>query len=291
MARKKRIRQATDQRKFTLVYHDFMESKLLDYKEKLIFIAIKRYANNETLKAFPSLKTISGITGISQRTIQRCIEHMVDIGVISVEHRVDPDKGNQSNVYTLYDFAEIWDCKTDDELIDVADKVNEAKMIAELKARGYIVSKVKEPADTYPTKGISTDSNNLKQYYIDNTTINTNSSQDPKYTEQDIKEIYDYDLMIEREPHLKDEIESVLNIIYDILNTTKKTIRVAGTDKPSMVVISRIMRLEYSEILYCIKKYMEQTDRIINPRAYMITLLYGAKEQMRLDMINQVNTD
>ena len=57
MARKK-IKSATDQRKFTLVYNDFLESDVLNYYEKMVFIALKKFANNDTMRAFPSLKTI-----------------------------------------------------------------------------------------------------------------------------------------------------------------------------------------------------------------------------------------
>lgn len=106
MARKK-IKSATDQRKFTIVYNDFLDSGLLDKHEKLIYITIKRFADNNTLKAFPSLKTLHKMTGISVRWIKKSIEHMEQLGVIGVEHRTDEDKGYQSNLYTLYDYAEI----------------------------------------------------------------------------------------------------------------------------------------------------------------------------------------
>ena len=58
-----------------------------------------------------------------------------------------------------------------------------------------------------------------------------------------------------------------------------------------MVVIGKLMKLDYSEIMYCIEKYSEQTERIKNPTAYMLTLLYNAKEQMNLDISNQVQHD
>ena len=43
--------------------------------------------------------------------------------------------------------------------------------------------------------------------------------------------------------------------------------------------------------MYAIDKYQEQTDRIKNPTAYMLTLLYNAKEQSNLDITNQVQHD
>ena len=292
MARRK-IKSATDQRKFTIVYNDFLESDLLDKHEKLIYIAIKRFADNDTLKAFPSLNTLKKITGISIRWIKKSIEHMERLGVISVEHREDDEKGHQSNLYTLYDYAEIWKVgSSEDDVAAVADEISEAKLVAELRARGYTVIKEKEPDKTEPTKVTVEPSTKLNQFDIVNTTINSEKSQElERYTIDQIRQIFDYDILVNDKPLWQKDIDSVFSILHTALNTTKETIRVAGEDKPTMIVIGKLMKLDYSEIMYCIEKYSEQTERIKNPTAYMLTLLYNAKEQMNLDISNQVQHD
>lgn len=289
MARRK-IKSATDQRKFTIVYNDFLESDLLDKHEKLIYIAIKRFADNDTLKAFPSLKTLHKITGISIRWIKKSIEHMEQLGVISVEHRDDDEKGHQSNLYTLYDYAEIWNVgSSENDVAAVADEISEAKLVAELKARGYTVIKEKEPDKTEPTKVTVEPSTKLNQFDIVNTTINSEKCQElERYTIDQIRQIFDYDILVNDKTLWQRDIDSVFSILHTALNTTKETIRVCGEDKPTMVVIGKLMKLDYSEIMYCIEKYSEQTERIKNPTAYMLTLLYNAKEQMNLDISNQV---
>ena len=291
MARRK-IKSATDQRKFTIVYNDFLESDLLDKHEKLIYIAIKRFADNDTLKAFPSLKTLHKITGISIRWIKKSIEHMEQLGVISVEHREDDEKGHQSNLYTLYDYAEIWNVGSSEDVAAVADEISEAKLVAELKARGYTVIKEKEPDKTEPTKVTVEPSTKLNQFDIVNTTINSEKCQElERYTIDQIRQIFDYDILVNDKPLWQRDIDSVFSILHTALNTTKETIRVGGEDKPTMIVIGKLMKLDYSEIMYCIEKYNEQTERIKNPTAYMLTLLYNAKEQMNLDISNQVQHD
>lgn len=292
MARRK-IKSATDQRKFTIVYNDFLESDLLDKHEKLIYIAIKRFADNDTLKAFPSLKTLHKITGISIRWIKKSIEHMEQLGVISVEHREDDEKGHQSNLYTLYDYAEIWNVgSSENDVAAVADEISEAKLVAELRARGYTVIKEKEPDKTEPTKVTVEPSTKLNQFDIVNTTINSEKCQElERYTIDQIRQIFDYDILINDKPLWQKDIDSVFSILHTALNTTKETIRVGGEDKPTMIVIGKLMKLDYSEIMYCIEKYNEQTERIKNPTAYMLTLLYNAKEQMNLDISNQVQHD
>lgn len=289
MARKK-IRSATDQRKFTIVYNDFLESDLLDKHEKLVYIAIKRFADNETLTAFPSLKTLHKMTGISIRWIKKSIEHMEELGIISVEHRTSEDKGNQSNLYTLHDYAEIWSVGSSEDIAAVADEISEMKLVAELRSRGYTVTKEKG-LETEPTKA-QNQALDLKPFNIVNTTTNSGESQDlERYTLDQIKQLFDYDIMIHDNPYRQQDIDSVVNILYTTMNTTKATIRIAGEDKPSMVVVGKLMKLSYSEIIYAIEKYQEQTERIKNPTSYMLTLLYNSKEQMNLDITNQVSHD
>ena len=289
MARKK-IKSATDQRKFTIVYNDFLESDLLDKHEKLVYIVIKRFADNETLTAFPSLKTLHKMTGISIRWIKKSIEHMEELGIISVEHRTSEDKGNQSNLYTLHDYAEIWSVGSSKDVAAVADEISEMKLVAELRSRGYTVTKEKG-LETEPTKA-QNQALDLKPFDIINTTINSAKSQDlERYTIDQIKQLFDYDVMVRDNPYRQQDIDSVMDILHTTMNTTKSTIRIAGEDKPSMVVIGKLMKLSYSEIIYAIEKYQEQTERIKNPTSYMLTLLYNAKEQMNLDITNQVSHD
>lgn len=292
MARKK-IKSATDQRKFTLVYNDFLESDILNYYEKMVFIVLKKYADNETMRAFPSLNTIHKVTGISVSQVRRSIEHMEELGVIAVEHRNNKEKGHQSNIYTLFDYAEMWKIDSSiDDVAAVADKLSEAKMIAELRSKGYTVIKEKEPDSLSTDQSSNEPSTQLNQFDIVNTTPNSSVSQEKeRYSLEEIKMLYDYEIMITDHKFQIREIDSVMDILHTTLNTTKETIRIGGEDKPAMVVISKLMKLDYSEIMYAIDKFQEQTDRIKNPTAYMLTLLYNAKEQMNLDITNQVQHD
>lgn len=293
MARGK-IKSATDQRRFTLVYNDFLESDILNYYEKMVFIALKKFADNETMRAFPSLKTISKITGISLSQVRRSLDRMEQLGIIAVEHRTNKEKGHQSNIYTLYDYAELWsvDSSNKEDVTAVADEISEAKLVAELRAKGYIVTKEKEPDTLQADQSDNESSTQLNQYHIVNTTTNSEKSQEvERYTLDQIKQIFDYEVMIQNKPLWQRDIDSVFSILHTALNTTKKTIRIGGEDKPSMVVIGKLMKLDYDEIMYAIEKYSEQTDRIKNPAAYMLTLLYNAKEQMNLDITNQVQHD
>ncbi len=113
------------------------------------------------------------------------------------------------------------------------------------------------------------------------------------YTIQDIRMLYEYDSLIIQYPKKKTDIDVVFDILYDTLNSTKQYIRVGSEDKPAMVVIVKLMKLDYSDISYSINKYHEQTDRIKNVKSYLLTILYNSKEQQHLDIMNlgHVNHD
>lgn len=284
MARNK-IKTATDQRKFTMVYNDFLESKLLNYYEKMVFIAIKKFADNETLKGFPSLNRLHNMTGISRSKIQEVITSLEEKGVLKVEHRTSKEKGHQSNLYTLYDFRELWQTGTDEEVATVIDEHEENRLIQLLETKGYTVIKSKEPVSE-PTKA-HTQALELNQFDIVNTTPNSAKSQAERYTIDQIKQLYEYDILLVDRDISNQDIEVVINILYDALNTTKDTIRIGGEDKPTMVVIGKLMKLDTEDIKHSVAKFHEQTERIKNVNAYLLTILYRSKEQSYLDLMNQ----
>ncbi len=49
----------------------------LDPKDKLIYIAIRRYMNKNTLEAFPSYATITKDTGAAAKTIKKCVDNLI----------------------------------------------------------------------------------------------------------------------------------------------------------------------------------------------------------------------
>ena len=49
----------------------------LDPKDKLIYIAIRRYMNRQTMEAFPSYATITKDTGAAAKTIKKCVNNLI----------------------------------------------------------------------------------------------------------------------------------------------------------------------------------------------------------------------
>lgn len=89
----------------------------------------------------------------------------------------------------------------------------------------------------------------------------------------------------------ENSISTVKDVLYDILNTHKPVLRVMGEDKPAAVVKSRLLKLNRCDIDYAIDQYQKQVTKVHNHKAYMLTVLYQAKSQGELDIINRVMYD
>ena len=89
----------------------------------------------------------------------------------------------------------------------------------------------------------------------------------------------------------ENSINTVKDVLYDILNTHKPMLRVMGEDKPAAVVKSRLLKLNRCDIDYAIDQYQKQVTKVHNHMAYMLTVLYQAKSQGELDISNRVMYD
>lgn len=298
MADKFIVQSAIPEGLYVKTYHDFLDSDLLNGKEKLVFILLKRYLNFKddsggvAGKVYPTLETLSKQAGMTKKTVADIIKKLEKKGIIEVKQQ----GLNRPNIYSIRDFSGIWKSKTDDEVKAAIDTYEEeyedSLMIERLRNKGYRVVKEKEPDNTEPTKVTVKPSTKNNHNHYNNNTVNSSESQElERYSEDDVKALYDYDIMIQDKPLMKNDIDTILFYVKEVLNCTKPTIRVCGENKPTMVVISQFMKLTYSEILYVVDKFKEQTDRVKNQEAYILTLLYKSKEQMNLDITNQVSHD
>ena len=229
------------------------------------------------------------LTGISVNKVKSILKELEAKGVISKTNRTRPDGGSTSNCYTLYDYAEIWGVSGNDNVESVAAQVDEQKLVAQVRAMGYIVSKEKESSNAAPTKVTAEPDSSNKHFSESNNIVKKDESQpQERYSLEDIKELFEYSVMVNDFPELRADVDNVITILYDTLNTTKKTVRIAGEDLPSMTVIGKLMKLTRDEILYSIRMFNSSVSEIKNHRAYMLTILYRAKEQYALDIQNQI---
>lgn len=242
---------------FSQPYNEIILNENLSLAAKVIYCVLKIHENKETHDCYPSIKTLAKEAGISENTARKAIIDLEKSRIIKIKRRKINNKEWESNLYLMQDLDFI---------------------------------KEKEP-DTLQADQSNNESSTKLNQDIDNTIINSNKSQELRYTMHEIKEHFNYSVMIHDNPDQKDSIDAVMNILYDTLNTSKKLIRVDGEDKPAMSVQSKLMKLNMQCIMYAIDKYSENTVRVKNPVAYMLTILYTSQERMHFDISNQVSHD
>jgi len=283
-----KLKIQSDIKPFTIVKNAIIDCEnILNEHEKILYIVLLRYGN----KAFPSLTTLSKKCGFSKRTAQRTIDTLIEKGLLKKKNRINKNNGNTSNIYTLLDNDKIWNSSKENlkENIEAAILEEAIKIV---EASGITISNKEKELVSEPTKA-HTQALNNNNFDINKNTTNEPKSQVERYTIQDIRMLYEYNSLIIQYPKKKTDIDIIFDILYDTLNSTKPYIRVGGEDKPAIVVIGKLMKLDYSDLVYSIDKYHEQTERIKNVKSYLLTIMYNSKEQQHLDIMNlgHVNHD
>lgn len=309
------IKTSTDQRNFCMIYHDFLDSDFLNGYEKMIFIYLKRFADSEG-KCFPSISKLE-LSGFSRSTIKRTLKSLEEKKVLSIEHR-KTNKGNKSNIYILYDLAEIWQKKE----LSHATATDAQKSPYQYKIDNIDNKTVEE--ESQDEKLQCADSKNIENADIENEDIEKNKevkASEEKRAEQtepdgsrdiesqkwrsdskDSKEVLEsYEELIKKNiayadlcnSHQYDKkfIDEIVSNILDVVVSNNKTIKIANEYKNAELVRSVLLKLNYYQIEYVIEKYKQVTTKITNKRQYILTMLYNSRLESESDVINEVAHD
>lgn len=259
--------QGINSKGFGIIPKLVMQDRRLNIQAKAIYAYLCSYAGNgET--AFPSRDKILFDLCINKDTYQKYLKQLKDYGYIKVQ-KVRKDGRFIRNLFILM------------QIIEPCPEIPCPKI-----------------SDTVISDTVFSDNNNNNNINknIDNNNQSFNQEKKgekegkkEKYTLEEIKEHYDYNILINDYLDIKKDIDSIMNILYDVLNSSNKTIKVMREQKSVMVVQSKLLKLNYEHILYSIKKFDSVTQKIKNPSAYMLSILYQAEEQMNLDFKNQIN--
>ena len=128
---------------------------------------------------------------------------------------------------------------------------------------------------------------------------NTNpilSDESEKMKNRELLEEYfsyslEIDLLLRLCPDDEDTLYQIVNLLVDTCATKRKTLRIAGDDKPAEVVRSRFMKLNADHIRFVLKCLAENSSPIRNMKQYLLASLYNALTTMQLSYQNQTNHD
>lgn len=279
------VQLSVPERQYVKVYQDFLHTELLSAEEKLVYIALKSFVayGSDEGKVFPSVETLCKITSMSKPRVIRNIDSLIKRGVVKKKRR----GVTKTNIYVLADNSVMWKSKTEDELKQNSEgriDLSTDEMLEELKRRGVEVIKKEPSSATLVGSSDESPKSSANKY---NGLESRNQAE--RYSMDDLHEIFGYDALSSDLD--KGDVDAVFSILYDVLNTQKPTVRVDKEDRPAMVVIGKLMKLDCFDISFVIEKYNEQSERIKNPSAYILTQLYHAKEQSHLDLQNLGHTN
>lgn len=286
------VQLASPERKFVKIYHDFLNNQLLGTDEKMVFIALKSFIDFSTDsggtqgEAYPTIETLCKVSSLERKRVIKAIKKLEEKKIVKKTRR----GLTKSNLYILSDYATMWACDNAEAMAAVADNggiepMTPEQHIAELERMGYTVQIKEKGLVSEPTKA-HTQAPDKQSFSKEDDSTKGAKSQAEQYPLEDIKTLFDYSILIADHPEHEADLQVVFDILHEVLNSSKPTIRVSGEDKPQAVVAGKLMKLTNYDIEYAISKFHEQTGEIKNTRAYLLTILYHAREQSYLDLMN-----
>ena len=121
---------------------------------------------------------------------------------------------------------------------------------------------------------------------------------DPIYSGGIREQLEDYfcqaleiDLLLRLCPDDEDTIYQIVDMLVDTCSTKRKMLRIAGDDKPTEVVRSRLKKLNADHIRFVLDSLAENTAPVRNMKQYLLAMLYNAPTTMNLYYQNKTNHD
>ena len=92
-------------------------------------------------------------------------------------------------------------------------------------------------------------------------------------------------------PDDEDTIYQIVDLLVDTCSTKRKMLRIAGDDKPTEVVLSRLKKLNADHIRFVLGCLAENTSPVRNMKQYLLAALFNAPTTMNLYYQNKTNHD
>ena len=83
-------------------------------------------------------------------------------------------------------------------------------------------------------------------------------------------------ILKERYPYDLETLDALLDMILDVVCSKRKTIRIAGDDKPVNVVKAQFMKLDMGHAEYVLDCMKNSSSKVHNIKQYMLAAMYNA---------------
>ena len=99
------------------------------------------------------------------------------------------------------------------------------------------------------------------------------------------------EILYERYPYDRETLDSILDMMLDVICSKRKIIRIAGDDKPVSVVKSQFLKLNSMHIEYVMDCLKNNPAKVRNIKQYLLATLYNAPLTMQSYYQAWVNND
>ena len=142
--------------------------------------------------------------------------------------------------------------------------------------------------DLYNLQPINTDNNNTD---LNDTNPILSGDEERMGYEAYLLEQLDLSALKREYPFDSEMNDGIFDLIVDVLCSKRKTIRIAGDDKPANVVKGRFMKLNMEHIRYVMDCVQKNTTKVRSIKQYLLAVLYNAPSTMDGYYRAEVNHD
>lgn len=128
--------------------------------------------------------------------------------------------------------------------------------------------------------------NELNKQEVNKNVLTTNLSIYPK---EIVKDNIDCNLLISK--YGKERVNEIIDLIYEVVNVQYEYLKIGDRCYPIEVVKDRLLGLDHTHIEYVFDMLDNNTTKIRNIKAYIISSLFNAKATITNFYNNQVNYD
>ena len=229
-------------------------------------------------------KNMEEMLGLSDKTVKKAVDELKDFGLI--EEHIGLNKANRIYLTSV----NVENTGIGETPIPESENLRFRNRNNYDSRNGDSTIQETEILRTNDTEFNNTDVNDIQS--INHTSLNNVGKNDgliEKYSLDYIKELLETE-SFKTDPHYN-LYEELTNLVYDVVNETRDTIKINGNLLPTEVVRSRFLKLTPGNLLYVIEVFKKQTTKVNNIRQYLITALYNSFSTLDSYYTNAVNHD
>ena len=235
-------------------------------------------------------KNMEEMLGLSDKTVKKAVDELKNFGLIEEEH-IGLNKANRIYLTSVnVENTGIGETPTpESEDLRLRNRNNYDSRNGDSTIQETEILRTND-TEFNNTEFNNTDVNDIQS--INHTLLNKVEKNDrliEKYSLDYIKEMLETEVYaMDRHDNLYGELT---NLVYDVVNETRDTIKINGNLLPTEVVRSRFLKLTPGNLLYVIEVFKKQTTKVNNIRQYLITALYNSFSTLDSYYTNAVNHD